>query len=103
MTEYPGAVRLTVSPNRIDAALRRQEFASQRHIGTFRRVVEWQIEDFFELADVVDFGSHCDIGDPFEDELDHHRHAVFRHQLARGYEGGLRVVRVGDANSLAAE
>src|ERR1700686_4537032 len=38
-----------------------------------RRVVDGQIEGLLELNDVVDLGTHRDIGNAFEDELDHDR------------------------------
>src|SRR5258708_29239770 len=83
--------------------LGREKLASQRRIRTRWRVVKRQIEDLLELDDVVDLGTHRDVGNSFEYELDHHRNAVFRHQLARRRESRLRVLRVGDADGLAAE
>ena len=68
-----------------------------------RHVIERKIEHLLEFDDVVDLGSHRDIGDPFENELHHDGHPVLRHQLARGRERGLRLVRVRDPDRLAAE
>ena len=56
-----------------------------------------------EFDDVVDFGSHRDVGDALEDDLDHDRHAEFLHQSLRLREGVLDFVRGRDADRLAAE
>ena len=68
-----------------------------------RRIVERQIEHLLELDDVVDLGPHRDVGDAFENELDDDRHAVLRHQFARRRKRRLRVLRIGDADRLAAK
>ena len=62
-------------------------------VALVRLIVKRQIEHLFELDDVVDLGAHRDVGDALEDEFDHDRHLIFRHQFARGREGRLRIVR----------
>src|SRR5262245_40757829 len=75
-----------------------------QRLGTADRgVVERQIEYLLELDDVVDLGAHGDVGDALEDELDHDRHLVFLHPLPRGGERRLRLMRIGDADRLAAQ
>ena len=81
----------------------RQQLAGLRRARSGRRVVQRQIEHLLELDDVVDLGAHRDVGDAFENELDHDRHLEFRHPFPRGRERRLRMVRIGDADRLAAE
>src|SRR5258707_595293 len=74
-----------------------------RRIRLRRCIVQRQIEHFLELDDVVDLGSHRNVGDALENELDHDRHLVLGHPFPRGRERRLRVVWIGDADRLAAK
>ena len=53
--------------------------------------------EVLELGDVVDIGSHRDVGDPFEDDLDDHRHLVFTGQPAGPLERAANLTRFGHA------
>src|ERR1700757_4808873 len=68
-----------------------------------RRPIEWQIQDLLKFDDVIDFGPHGDVGDPFQNELDHYRHAVLDHQLARLRKSRLSIPWISDTDRLAAE
>jgi hypothetical protein len=81
----------------------RQQFLPLQCIRADRDIIERQIEGRFEFDDVVDLGPHRDIGDAFENELDHDRHAMLLDPLARGRESGLRIVGIADTDRLAAE
>src|SRR4029453_1491512 len=66
-------VRLAANFGTVDLLdLRRQQLAELRR-GRHWRVVQRQVEHFLEFDDVVDFGTHRNVGDAFEDELDDHR------------------------------
>ena len=56
-----------------------------------------------ELDDGVDVGTHSDIGDAFEDELDDDRNLVLLHQGPRPFEGIGTLVGTADADRFAAE
>src|SRR5262249_13002638 len=56
-----------------------------------------------ELGDVVQLGTHRDVGHPFQDHLDDHRYPVFVHQFARLLERVGQLGRVEDPDRLAAQ
>lgn len=58
---------------------------------------------FLELGDVVELGSHGDVGDLFEDDLDDDRHPEFGHHGQCLLEGGSDLVGLPDPNCLAAQ
>src|SRR5699024_9185036 len=62
------------------------------------------VRQLLELVHLVDIGTrHGNVGDPFEDHLDNHGNPVFGHQLFGLLQRGLDIVRVEDAQRLAAE
>ena len=70
-------------------------------LGDRQRRVE--AEDFLELVDAIDLGAHRDVGDAFQDELQHHRHLVFRHERVGAVECVLELVRALHPDRLAAK
>src|SRR4029450_1903698 len=81
----------------------RQQLARLRCARFGRRVVERQIEHLLEFDDIVDLGAHRDVGEPSENEFDDDRHLELRHPCPRGGERRLRMVRIRDADRLAAQ
>ena len=57
-----------------------------------------------ELDDVVDLGAHRDVGDPLQDDLDHHRHPVLDASASWPVSSaGSDLVRVEHPDGLAAQ
>jgi hypothetical protein len=61
------------------------------------------LREFLELDHIVEFGTHRDVGNPLEDDLDDDQHSEVRHQLLRLLECGQDLLRLEDAERPTAE
>ena len=62
-----------------------------------------ETEDLLEFVDAVDLRAHRDVGDAFEDELDHHGNLMLFHQRLGPRESVLEFVGALHADRLAAK